>query len=175
MKIIPRLLLVLFLLLAMVSPQALAGSPAPGAVVPVCRSTGCNGTNVAPYVRRAPGTASSSHSFTATGGSRVIDISLSQEARNEINAVVKEEPLPQGCSTAADRSKAIAKQPPLYEWPQNEIPRPKTRTRARSYASSAGVLRNAYGRRLSWQTACELGFRGSLGEWERLMATVAKR
>lgn len=29
--------------------------------------------------------------------------------------------------------------------------------------------------RLSWQTACELGFRGSLGEWERLMGAVAKR
>jgi hypothetical protein len=29
--------------------------------------------------------------------------------------------------------------------------------------------------RLSWQTACELGFRGSVGEWERLMGAVAKR
>jgi hypothetical protein len=29
--------------------------------------------------------------------------------------------------------------------------------------------------RLSWQTACELGFRGSLGEWERLMGAVSRR
>jgi hypothetical protein len=29
--------------------------------------------------------------------------------------------------------------------------------------------------RLSWQTACELGFRGSLAEWERLMGAVARR
>ena len=29
--------------------------------------------------------------------------------------------------------------------------------------------------RLSWQTACKLGFRGSLGEWERLMGAGLKR
>ena len=29
--------------------------------------------------------------------------------------------------------------------------------------------------RLSFHTACELGFRGSLGEWERLMGAVSKR
>lgn len=29
--------------------------------------------------------------------------------------------------------------------------------------------------RLSWQTACELGFRGSLEEWGRLMGAHAKR
>ncbi len=28
---------------------------------------------------------------------------------------------------------------------------------------------------LSWQQACELGFRGSLGEWERLMSAAPKR
>ena len=28
---------------------------------------------------------------------------------------------------------------------------------------------------LSWQTACELGFRGNLDEWERLMGAAAKR
>jgi hypothetical protein len=28
---------------------------------------------------------------------------------------------------------------------------------------------------LSWQTACDLGFRGDLGEWERLMGAVPKR
>jgi hypothetical protein len=29
--------------------------------------------------------------------------------------------------------------------------------------------------RLSFNTACELGFRGSLDEWERLIGAVAKR
>ena len=29
--------------------------------------------------------------------------------------------------------------------------------------------------RLSFDTACELGFRGSLDEWERLMGSVARR
>ncbi len=29
--------------------------------------------------------------------------------------------------------------------------------------------------RLSFNTACELGFRGSLDEWERLMGAVARR
>ena len=29
--------------------------------------------------------------------------------------------------------------------------------------------------RLSFDTACELGFRGSLDEWERLMSAVARR
>jgi hypothetical protein len=29
--------------------------------------------------------------------------------------------------------------------------------------------------RLSWQTACTLGYRGTLGEWERLMGAASKR
>jgi hypothetical protein len=29
--------------------------------------------------------------------------------------------------------------------------------------------------RLSWQTACELGFQGTLNEWQRLMGAVPKR
>ena len=29
--------------------------------------------------------------------------------------------------------------------------------------------------RLSFNTACELGYRGSLDEWERLMGAVARR
>jgi hypothetical protein len=28
---------------------------------------------------------------------------------------------------------------------------------------------------LSWQRACELGFRGSLGDWERLLGAAPKR
>ena len=29
--------------------------------------------------------------------------------------------------------------------------------------------------RLSWQSACDLGFRGTLGEWERLLGATPKR
>jgi len=29
--------------------------------------------------------------------------------------------------------------------------------------------------RVGWQSACELGFRGTLGEWERLMGATPKR
>jgi septal ring factor EnvC (AmiA/AmiB activator) len=35
--------------------------------------------------------------------------------------------------------------------------------------------RRAMSAQLSWQTACELGFRGKLDEWERLMGAVARR
>jgi septal ring factor EnvC (AmiA/AmiB activator) len=35
--------------------------------------------------------------------------------------------------------------------------------------------RRAMSAHLSWQTACELGFRGKLDEWERLMGAAAKR
>ena len=35
--------------------------------------------------------------------------------------------------------------------------------------------RRAMSAHLSWQTACELGFRGNLDEWERLMGAAAKR
>lgn len=45
----------------------------------------------------------------------------------------------------ADRTKAIAKQPPLYGWSQNEIPRPSSRAPSH-YSSAAGVLRNTRGR-----------------------------
>jgi hypothetical protein len=137
MKTIPRLLLVSFLLLAMVSPQeALAGS---------CGSNRCNATYVAPYVPRAPATVSASHAFTAIGGSRVADINLSQEARDRINAGGKEEPLPKGFSTAADRAKLVVEQSPLYGWPQNEIPRRSSRAQSH-YSIAARVLRNSRGR-----------------------------
>ena len=33
--------------------------------------------------------------------------------------------------------------------------------------------RRAMSAHLSWQTACELGFRGNLDEWERLMGAAA--
>jgi hypothetical protein len=35
--------------------------------------------------------------------------------------------------------------------------------------------RRAMSAQLSWQTACELGFRGDLDEWERLMGAATKR
>jgi hypothetical protein len=35
--------------------------------------------------------------------------------------------------------------------------------------------RRAMSAHLSWQTACELGFRGNLNEWERLMGAATKR
>jgi hypothetical protein len=38
-----------------------------------------------------------------------------------------------------------------------------------------GVKRREMTARLSFNTACELGFRGSLDEWERLMGAVARR
>lgn len=137
MKIIQRLLLVSFLLLAMVSPkEAVAGS---------CGPTGCNLTYVAPSVQRAPATVSTSHAFTAIGGSRVAEINLSQEARDGINAEVKEAQLPKGFLTAADRAKSSAKQPPLYGWPQDEIQRPVSRAQSH-YFSATRVLRNSRGK-----------------------------
>ena len=142
MKIIPRLLLVSILLLAMVSPQeVLAGN---------CGSTGCGVTYVAPYVQRVPATASASHAFTAISGSRVADINLSQEARDGVNAAGKEAPLAKGFSTAADRAALIARQPPLYGWPQDEIPRPSSRAQSH-YSIATRVLRNSRGRVLRSQ------------------------
>ena len=35
--------------------------------------------------------------------------------------------------------------------------------------------RSATAARLSWQSACALGFRGTLGEWERLMGATTKQ
>jgi hypothetical protein len=35
--------------------------------------------------------------------------------------------------------------------------------------------RRAISAQLSWQTACGLGFRGNLNEWERLMGAAARR
>ncbi len=35
--------------------------------------------------------------------------------------------------------------------------------------------RRAVAARLSWQTACELGFRGTVSEWERLLGAAPPR
>lgn len=137
MKTIPRLLPVSFLLLAMVPAQeALAGS---------CGSNKCPATYVAPYVPPAPATASATRGFTAIGGTRVADVNLSQEALDVINAAGKEEPLPKGFSTAADRAKLVARQSPLYGWPQNEIPRPSSRAQSH-YSIATRVSRNSRAR-----------------------------
>lgn len=138
MKAIPHLLLVSFLWLAMVSTQqeALAGS---------CGSNRCNA--VVPYVPPAPATASGSHAFTAIGGSRVADVNLSQEARDRINAGDKEERLPKGFSTAADRARLVTKQSPLYGWAQNEIPRPSSRAQSH-YSIATRMSRNSRARAL---------------------------
>jgi hypothetical protein len=39
----------------------------------------------------------------------------------------------------------------------------------------ARIKRREMNARVSFNTACELGFRGSLDEWERLMGAVARR
>jgi hypothetical protein len=43
-----------------------------------------------------------------------------------------------------------------------------------AYDTKSGKRREVNAR-LSFNTACELGFRGSLDEWERLMGAVARR
>jgi hypothetical protein len=45
----------------------------------------------------------------------------------------------------------------------------------RNIADTKSGKRRSVSARLSWDVACTLGFRGSLGEWERLMGAVAKR
>ena len=132
MKTISRLLLISILFLAMAMAQEiLAGSG--------CGPTGCPVPSSAPSVQRAPATASTSRAFTATGGSRVADVNLSPEAREVINAEGKELPLPKGCLTAADRAKLMAKQPPLYGWPENEFRQSVSRTQPHSSIATRTV------------------------------------
>ena len=45
----------------------------------------------------------------------------------------------------------------------------------RNANDTKGGKRREMNARLSFNTACELGFRGSLNEWERLMGAVARR
>jgi len=75
-----------------------------------CTSNRCPFTSVAPSVPPAPATtASTSRGFTAIGGTRVADVNLSPEGLARLAAGDKEEPLPKGCSTAADRAKLAGK------------------------------------------------------------------
>lgn len=48
-----------------------------------------------------------------------------------------------------------------------------SRRQYRNMADTKGGKRHATAARLSWQTACDLGFRGNLEEWERLMGAAS--
>ena len=50
-----------------------------------------------------------------------------------------------------------------------------SRRQYRSANDTKGGKRREMKARLSFNTACDLGFRGSLDEWERLMGAVARR
>ena len=50
-----------------------------------------------------------------------------------------------------------------------------SRRHYRNANDTKGGKRREINARLSFNTACELGFRGSLDEWERLMGAVARR
>jgi hypothetical protein len=50
-----------------------------------------------------------------------------------------------------------------------------SRRNYRKIVDTKSGKRSGMSARLSWDAACSLGFRGSLGEWERLMGAVAKR
>jgi hypothetical protein len=50
-----------------------------------------------------------------------------------------------------------------------------SRRQYRNAHDTKGGKRRETNARLSFNTACELGFRGSLDEWERLMGAVARR
>jgi hypothetical protein len=50
-----------------------------------------------------------------------------------------------------------------------------SRRQYRNMADTKGGKRHETAARLSWQTACDLGFGASLGEWSRLMGATPKR
>jgi hypothetical protein len=50
-----------------------------------------------------------------------------------------------------------------------------SRRQYRNAKDTKGGKRCEMNARLSFNTACDLGFRGSLDEWERLMGAVARR
>ena len=50
-----------------------------------------------------------------------------------------------------------------------------SRRHYRNLSDTKGGKRRETNARLSFNTACELGFRGSLGEWERLTGAIARR
>jgi hypothetical protein len=50
-----------------------------------------------------------------------------------------------------------------------------SRRQYQNFSDTKSGERRAMSAHLSWQTACELGLRGNLDEWERLMGAVARR
>jgi hypothetical protein len=50
-----------------------------------------------------------------------------------------------------------------------------SRRQYRNTPDTKGGRRHETMARLSYQTACDLGFRGSLGDWERLMGAEPRR
>lgn len=50
-----------------------------------------------------------------------------------------------------------------------------SRRQYRKMPDTKGGKRSETAARLTWQTACDLGFRGDLGEWERLLGARSKR
>jgi len=50
-----------------------------------------------------------------------------------------------------------------------------SRRHYQNMSDSKGGKRHHVSARVSWQKACDLGFRGNLGEWERLLAAAARR
>jgi hypothetical protein len=50
-----------------------------------------------------------------------------------------------------------------------------SRRHYQNLSATTSGKRRGMNARLSFDTACELGFRGSLDEWERLMGSAAKR
>jgi hypothetical protein len=50
-----------------------------------------------------------------------------------------------------------------------------SRRQYRNIPDTKSGKRSETAARLSWQKACELGYRGSLAEWERLMGAAPKR
>jgi len=137
MKKILRSVFVLFLLLAVLALQnALAGN---------CGPTGCNLAYVAPPVQAKASATSSSHAFTATGGSRVANINLSQEARDRLSEEEKTAPVAKESLAAANRVKPIAKQSPLYGWPEDESPRTVSGSQSHSSVATR-AMRNSRGK-----------------------------
>lgn len=50
-----------------------------------------------------------------------------------------------------------------------------SRRQYRNMPDTKSGKRSNIAARVSWRTACDLGFRGSLREWERLMGAASKR
>lgn len=50
-----------------------------------------------------------------------------------------------------------------------------SRRQYRNMPDTKSGKRHETAARMSWQAACDLGFRGSLGEWNRLMGAESRR